>query len=89
MQKIKFCNVKWFFKDKNLQQSCHLKLEIFKKYTLGKFQCTSLINSSFIVALFFNFNFDTTLIYFLIPQFLFFLCDRHNVIISKVHYMSP
>jgi hypothetical protein len=29
------------------------------------------------------------LIYFLIPQFLFFLCDRHNVIISKVHYMSP
>jgi len=25
-QKTKFFNVKWTFKDKNLQQSCHLKL---------------------------------------------------------------
>jgi hypothetical protein len=26
MQKIKSFNVKWTFKDKNLQQPCHLKL---------------------------------------------------------------
>jgi hypothetical protein len=30
MQKIKFFNVKWTFKDKNLQQSHHLKLKILK-----------------------------------------------------------
>jgi hypothetical protein len=30
MRKIKNFNVKWTLKDKNLQQSCHLKL--FKNY---------------------------------------------------------
>jgi putative flippase GtrA len=52
----RFFNVKWTFKDKNLQQSHHLTIYIY-----GKFQCTSLINSSFDDSLFFNFCFDTTL----------------------------
>jgi len=46
IQKIKCFNVKWIFKDKNLQQSLHLKLLKIKKYILRKFQCISLINSS-------------------------------------------
>jgi hypothetical protein len=32
--------------------------------------------------------YDTILMYFLNPHFLFSLCDKHNVIISKVHYES-
>jgi len=36
--------VKWTFKDKNLQQSCHFKVLETKKCVLGKFQCTSPIN---------------------------------------------
>jgi len=45
MQKIKFFNVNWTLKDKNLQQLDHLKLLKFEKiYILGKFQCISLIN---------------------------------------------
>jgi hypothetical protein len=28
MQKIKIFNVNWTLKDKNLQQSCHLKIKI-------------------------------------------------------------
>jgi len=37
---------------------------------------------------YFNFNFDITMTYFLNPQFSFFVCDKHNVIISKVHNES-
>jgi hypothetical protein len=55
---------------------------------LGKFQCTSLINFSFDDVLFYLFYFDTTLTYFLNPHFSFFLCDKYNVVISKVHYES-
>ncbi len=55
---------------------------------LGKFQCTSLINYSFDDVLFYFLNFDTTSMYFLNPHFSFFLCDRCNVVISKVHYES-
>jgi hypothetical protein len=53
MQKIKIFNVKWNFKDKNLQQSHHLKFLKILKYVLGKFQCIPLINFSFDNALFF------------------------------------
>jgi hypothetical protein len=34
------------------------------------------------------FYFDTTLMYFLGPHFSFSLCNKHNVVISKVHYES-
>jgi hypothetical protein len=34
------------------------------------------------------FYFDTTLTYFWVHIFHFFLCDNHNVVISKVHYES-
>jgi hypothetical protein len=37
---------------------------------------------------FFIFYFDTTLMYFLNPHFSFSLCDKRNVVISKVHYES-
>jgi hypothetical protein len=33
-------------------------------------------------------KFDITMTYFLSPQFSFFMCDKHNVIISKVHNES-
>jgi hypothetical protein len=45
-------------------------------------------NSSFDDALFFKFYFDITLTYFLSPHFSFFVCDRGNVVILKVHYKS-
>jgi len=70
MKKILKFNVKWTFKDKNLQQSCHLKLLKIKKYILRKFQCTSLVNSSFNDALFiiiiltlFWHNFESTFVF--------------------------
>jgi hypothetical protein len=47
MQNIKIFNVKWTFKDKNLQHSRHLKIKKIKKYILEKFQCNPLINFSF------------------------------------------
>ncbi len=53
MQKIKKFKMKWTFEDKNLQQSRHLNFLKLKKFILGKFQCISLINSSFNDALFF------------------------------------
>jgi hypothetical protein len=83
MQKIKKLNVKWTLKDK-IYNNHHLKF--LKIYILGKFQCTSLINSSFDDVLFFNFYFDTTLTYFLSPHFSFSLCDKCSVVISKLHY---
>jgi hypothetical protein len=36
----------------------------------------------------FYFNFDIIMTYFLSPQFSFCMCDKHNVIISKVHNES-
>ncbi len=72
MQKFNNFNEEWILKDKNLQQSHHLKLIKINIYTLGKFQCTSLIKFSFDDALFFNFYFDTTLTFFLNPHFSFF-----------------
>jgi hypothetical protein len=34
------------------------------------------------------FNFYITMTYFVSPQFSFFMCDKHSVIISKVHNES-
>jgi hypothetical protein len=34
------------------------------------------------------FNFDITMTYFLNPHFSFSVCDKHSVIISKVHNES-
>jgi hypothetical protein len=53
---------------------------------LGKFEYIILLNSSFDVGLFFNFNFEITMTYFLSPQFLFYMRERCNINISKVHY---
>ncbi len=62
MQKIKFCNVKWIFKDKNKYNN-HIILNFKKLYIYGKFQCTSLINSTF-DDFFLEFYFDTILTFF-------------------------
>jgi hypothetical protein len=62
-------NMKWILKDKNLQQSHHLKLLKFI-YIHEKFQCISLINSSFDGG----FIFHTSLTYFLSSHFFVFLC---------------
>jgi hypothetical protein len=87
--KIKFFNVKRILKDQNLQQSCHLKLLAIKNIYIRKLSMHfSLIIFSFDDVLFFNFYFDITLTYFLNPHFSFFLCDKHSVVISKVHYKS-
>jgi hypothetical protein len=64
MQNVKTFNVKWTLKDKNLQQSHHLKYFKLKINILAKFQCISLINSSFDDALCFYFYFDITLTFF-------------------------
>jgi hypothetical protein len=45
-------------------------------------------NYSFYGGLFFNFNFDITMTYFLSPHFSFSMCDKHSVINSKVHNES-
>jgi len=45
-------------------------------------------NYSFYGGLFFNFNFDITMTYFLSPHFSFSMCDKHSVINSKVHNKS-
>jgi hypothetical protein len=88
MQKIKKLNVKWTPKDKIYNSHIILKFWKLNIYVLGKFQCISLINSSFDDALFFHFYFDTILMYFLSPHFSFSMCDIHSVVISKVHYES-
>jgi hypothetical protein len=59
-----------------------------KKYILENFQCILQLNYSFYGGLFFNFNFDITMTYFLSPHFSFLVCDKHSVIISKVHNES-
>ncbi len=59
-----------------------------KIYILEKFQCSLQLNYSFYGGLFFNFNFEITMTYFLSPHFSFFVSDKHNVIISKVHNES-
>jgi hypothetical protein len=59
-----------------------------KKYILEKFQCILQLNYSFYGGVFFNFNFDITMTFFLSPHFSFSMCDKHNVIISKVHKES-
>jgi hypothetical protein len=47
MQKIKKINVKWTLKDTIYNNHVILKNLKLKKYILGKFQCSSLINFSF------------------------------------------
>jgi hypothetical protein len=44
------------------------------------------LNYSFYASLFFNF--DITMTYFLNSYFSFFMCDKYNVINSKVHNES-
>jgi hypothetical protein len=88
MQKIKFFNVKWTFKYKNLQQSHHFKHLKIKNIYIRKVSMHFKKNSSFDDALFYFIYFDTTLTYFLNPHFSFFMCDKRNVVISKVHYKS-
>ncbi len=39
-------------------------------------------------GLFCNFNFDISMTYVLNPHFSFSICDKHKVIISKVHNES-
>jgi len=75
MQKIEKFKVKWTLKDKTYNN--HIYIYIYMK----KF------NSSF-DDVFFNFYFHITLMYFLSPHFSFSLCDKLNVVMSKVHYES-
>jgi len=76
--KLEDFNVKW--------KSWHLKYFKSKKFGLGKFEYIILLNSSFDVGLFFNFNFEITMTYFLNPHFIFYMRERCNINISKVHY---
>jgi len=88
MQKILKINVKWTPKDKIYNIHIILKILNLEIYILRKFQCASLINFSFDDVLFFIFYFDITLMYFLNPHFSFSPCDKHNVVILKIHYKS-
>jgi hypothetical protein len=81
MQKIKFFNVKWILKNKNLRQSHHLKpLKIKKTYILRKFQCIALINYSFDDVLFLFSLFSHYFDIFFIHIFHFFYVT--NVVLS-------
>jgi hypothetical protein len=53
MQKIKNLNVEWTHKDKIYNNHIILRKIKIEKYILEKFQCTSLINSSFDATSFF------------------------------------
>ncbi len=55
---------------------------------LEKNQYILQLDYSFYCGLFLNFNFDITMTYFLNPHFSFSVCDKHSVIISKVHNES-
>jgi hypothetical protein len=74
-------NVKWIPKDNFFNNHVISNFKTLEKLILRKFQCISLIDSSFDDILFFYFYFDITLMYFLSPHFSFSLCDRLNVVI--------
>ncbi len=79
--------MKWILKDTNLQQLHHFK-KLIKNIYIKKVSM-HFTNKFFISWFIFLFLFfDTTLTHFLSQHFLFFMCDRHNVVISKVHYES-
>jgi len=59
-----------------------------KNYILENFQCILQLNYSFYGGLFFNFNFDIIMTYFLSPHFSFSMFDKHSVIVSKIHNES-
>jgi len=59
-----------------------------KFLVLEKFQCILLLNSLFDGDLFSNFYFEATITNFWSSHFYFCLCNKHIVIISKVHYES-
>jgi hypothetical protein len=56
----------------------------YEKNNVGKSMLQ--LNYSFYASLFFNF--DITMTYFLNSYFSFFMCDKYNVINSKVHNES-
>jgi hypothetical protein len=85
MQKIKNFNVKWALKDKNFQQAHHFKKLNIKKIYIKKVSMH--FTNKFLLMMLYLFI-DTTLTYFLSPHFSIFLCDKHGVVISKVHYKS-
>jgi hypothetical protein len=87
MQKIKIFNMKWTFKDKNLQQLHPLKLLKTKNIHIRKVSMHFTNKFSFHNVLFY-FYFDIPLTLFLSPHFSFFWCDKHSVVISKIHYKS-
>jgi hypothetical protein len=73
---------------KNDENHDELKFQIWKKIILENFQCILQLNYSFYGGIFLNFNSDIIVTYFLNPQFSFSMCDKHSVIISKVHNES-
>jgi hypothetical protein len=71
-QNIKKFNVNGLPRIKFITITSFKFLKKLEKYIFGKFQCISLINFSFDDVLFFNFYFNTTLMYFLSPHFFIF-----------------
>jgi len=55
---------------------------------MRKFECILILKFSFNGGLFFIFDFDITMTFFFNPPLLFSLANKHNVIISKIHYES-
>jgi hypothetical protein len=67
-----------------IDQKIHTKINFFDV----KWTPKDKIYDNHVNSIFFNFYFDTTLMYFLNPHFSFSLCDNRSVVISKVHYES-
>ncbi len=59
-----------------------------KKYILPKKKVSMHIAFKLFIGWCFIFNFDITMTYFLSSHFSFYVCDKCNVIGSKVHYES-
>ncbi len=77
--------MKWTIKnDKNMA----FKKNSIKISCIGKVSMHLLLNSLFDGGLFYNFYFEATIIYIWNSHFNFCLCNKHIVIISKVHYES-
>jgi hypothetical protein len=55
-----------------------LNFKTWKQIILEKFQHLLQLNYSFYGGLFFNFNFDITMTYFLSPHFSFSVYDKHS-----------
>jgi hypothetical protein len=87
-EKFKDFNMRWNTNWKKWRKSQQVKILNMKKNYIEKISMHFTIKLLMLWWHIFFIKFDITMTYFLSPQFSFFMCDKHNVIISKVHNES-